>query len=391
MKHSRVSLNKPRRTHKRRVSAHKKTTKIKRPHKTKKTNRNLKSEPFIFPNYIGGNLIETETNTVLDNPHPQPDYSPPSATPVPEPVSDQFKDDDNALPILPPPELNVTPSITPELNVMSKENTETPETLPEPVSENTNTEVILDEPNNEAQPNDIDIATPSSKTDIEDDLTPYKNDERINDTDVLDNTIEEYNTNQSGPPSILVGSDDSNETPSEIHPPNEEIMEDSHSESIITEPFTKPEMPVIIPEQPPQIEDIGTNMKTESINPYAEETLESVPDKNKVEPTSPISKPIFEPTRSSNTSSQLDSVVDSFVTLIADKIIAQLNTKSDKKSPIDKMGEALQSLDTSSIHDQGGGGRKASSNYSIKRPANTKKRRHYLYNRRTKTIRRMDK
>lgn len=388
MKHSRVSLNKPRRTHKRRVSAHKKPTKIKRPHKTKKTNRNLKSEPFIFPNYIGGNSVETDTNTVLDNVQPtQPNYSP-LAIPVSEPVSGQSKDDDNAL-------LKSEPA-----NFQSEDNTiATPEILPEPVSDNTNTDMIPDEPNNEAKTTDIAISS-SKRDSIDGDLTPYKNDPQFNGANVLDNTTtEEYNTDQPNHPSILVGSDDSlafnhisnnePETPSEILQ-NEENVEENHPESIITEQSsTEPEMP-LIPKQPPQIEDLGTNMKTESIDPYIEETLEPISDK--VETTSPILKPISKLTSSSNTSSQLDSVVNLFATLIADKIIAQLNTGTgSNKSPVDKMSEALQSLNAGSMQDQGGGGRKGSSGYSPRRTSNTKKRRHYLYNLRTEKIRRMYK
>ena len=162
--------------------------------------------------------------------------------------------------------------------------------------------------------------------------------------------------------------------------PEVEVKQDQEQESV-------PIPEVDVNQEPEPMPDVKqSNMKIESINAYIneEELLNSnVPTEpetrniNNVQP-SVMPVPII-PESNNNKAIDLNSIVDSIVDVIAGKILEKINTSNNlDKTSAEKLNTTLTAIESRSNIQQGAGYKK-----TIK-----KKKLKYVYNPRTKTLRR---
>jgi len=145
--------------------------------------------------------------------------------------------------------------------------------------------------------------------------------------------------------------------------------------------------PEVEQEPVPEPEVKQSNMKIESINPYKneEELLNSnvttEPETQNINNVQPSIMPVPIIPESNNKAIDLNSIVDSIVDVIADKILKKINTSNNlDKTSAEKLNTTLTAIESRSkdISQQGAGHKK-----TIK-----KKKLKYVYNPRTKTLRR---
>jgi hypothetical protein len=145
--------------------------------------------------------------------------------------------------------------------------------------------------------------------------------------------------------------------------------------------------PEVEQEPVPEPEVKQSNMKIESINPYKneEELLNSnvttEPETQNINNVQPSVMPVPIIPESNNKAIDLNSIVDLIVDVIADKILKKINTSNNlDKTSAEKLNTTLTAIESRSkdISQQGAGHKK-----TIK-----KKKLKYVYNPRTKTLRR---
>jgi pilus assembly protein FimV len=162
--------------------------------------------------------------------------------------------------------------------------------------------------------------------------------------------------------------------------PEVEVKQDQEQESV-------PIPEVDVNQEPEPMPDVKqSNMKIESINAYIneEELLNSnvttEPETRNINNVQPSVMPVpIIPESNNNKAIDLNSIVDSIVDVIAGKILEKINTSNNlDKTSAEKLNTTLTAIESRSNIQQGAGYKK-----TIK-----KKKLKYVYNPRTKTLRR---
>jgi hypothetical protein len=311
--------------------------------------RNLKKEPFY------GGVVGSDSNNI-NTPLSESIYKPnveQNIVPVPEPEVKQEQDS------VPEPEVKQEQDSVPEPEVKQEQ-----DSVPEPKVKQEQDSV----PEPEVKQEQDSVPEPEVKQEQDSVHEPEVKQEQ-----------------DSVPEPEVKQEQDSVPEPEVKQEPDVEVKQEQEQDSV---PEPMPEVNQeqdSVPEPIPNVKQ--SNMKIESINPYKneEELLNSnvsteleTQNINNVK-SSVIPVPIIP--ESNNKAIDLNSIVDSIVDVIADKILKKINTSNNlDKTSAEKLNTTLKAIESRSkdISQQGAGYKK-----TIK-----KKKLKYVYNPRTKTLRR---